>query len=243
LPKRCASGETLLTLINDILDFSKIEAGKLEFETIDFDLRTTLEETLELLAGPAGKKHLELVGLVSATVPTALQGDPGRLRQILMNLVGNAIKFTSVGEVVVHIQGLEETGETGTVRVEVKDTGIGIPPEAQAKLFQPFSQADSSTTRQFGGTGLGLAISRQLVEQMGGTLGVESTPGQGSTFWFTARFAKQPSNAHVIRPGNIRLVGLKVCGVDDHPTNRHLLLQYFQDWHMNGSMAATPMKP
>jgi ammonium transporter len=235
-----SSGETLLTLINDILDFSKIEAGKLEFETIDFDLRTTLEETLELLAGPAGKKHLELVGLVSATVPTALQGDPGRLRQILMNLVGNAIKFTSVGEVVVHIQGLEETGETGTVRVEVKDTGIGIPPEAQAKLFQPFSQADSSTTRQFGGTGLGLAISRQLVEQMGGTLGVESTPGQGSTFWFTARFAKQPSNAHVIRPGNIRLVGLKVCGVDDHPTNRHLLLQYFQDWHMNGSTAATP---
>jgi signal transduction histidine kinase/DNA-binding response OmpR family regulator len=235
-----SSGETLLTLINDILDFSKIEAGKLEFEIIDFDLRTTLEETLELLAGPAGKKHLELVGLVSATVPTALRGDPGRLRQILMNLVGNAIKFTSVGEVVVHIQGVEETEETGTVRVEVKDTGIGISPEAQAKLFQPFSQADSSTTRQFGGTGLGLAISKQLMEQMGGTLGVESTPGQGSTFWFTARFAKQPSNAHAISPGNIRLVGLKVCGVDDHPTNRHLLMQYFQDWHMNGSMAATP---
>jgi ammonium transporter len=235
-----SSGETLLTLINDILDFSKIEAGKLEFETIDFDLRTTLEETLELLAGPAGKKHLELVGLVSTTVPTALQGDPGRLRQIFMNLVGNAIKFTSVGEVVVHIQGVEETEETGTLRVEVKDSGIGISPEVQAKLFQPFSQADSSTTRQFGGTGLGLAISKQLVEQMGGTLGVKSIPGQGSTFWFTARFAKQSSNAHTLCPGNIRLVGLKICGVDDHPTNRHLLLQYFQDWHMNGSMAATP---
>jgi len=234
------SGETLLTLINDILDFSKIEAGKLEFETIDFDLRTTLEETLELLAGPAAKKHLELVGLVSATVPTALQGDPGRLRQILMNLVGNAVKFTAIGEVVIHIQGVEETKETITIRVEVRDTGIGISPETQLKLFQPFSQADSSTTRQFGGTGLGLAISKQLVEQMGGTLGVESTPGQGSTFWFTACFAKQPSNPHAINQGNISLIGLKVCGVDDHPTNRHLLLQYFQDWHMSGSMAATP---
>ena len=235
-----ASGETLLNLINDILDYSKIEAGKLEFETINFDLRTTLEETLELLAGPAAKKHLELVGLVSATVPTALQGDPGRLRQILMNLVGNAVKFTTIGEVVIHIQGVEETKETLTIRVEVRDTGIGIAPETQVKLFQPYSQADSSTTRRFGGTGLGLAISKQLVEQMGGTLGVESTPGQGSTFWFTACFAKQPSNPHAINPGHIGLVGLKVCGVDDHPTNRHLLLQYFQDWHMSGSMAATP---
>ena len=235
-----SSGETILTLINDILDFSKIEAGKLEFETIDFDLRATLEETLELLAVPAGKKHLELVGLVSATVPTALQGDPGRLRQILMNLVGNAIKFTAMGEVVVHIQGIEDTEDTVIVRVEVRDTGIGISPEAQAKLFQPFSQADSATTRRFGGTGLGLAICKHLVEHMGGTLGVESVTGQGSTFWFTARFAKQPSNAHAVNPENVGLVGLKICGVDDHPSNRHLLLQYFQDWHMNGFMAATP---
>ena len=235
-----SSGETLLTLINDILDFSKIEAGKLEFETIDFDLRTTLEDTLDLLAGPAGTKQLELVGLVAATVPTALQGDPGRLRQILMNLVGNAIKFTPRGEVVVQIQGLEETPDTVTLRVEVRDTGIGIAPEAQANLFQPFSQADSSTTRQFGGTGLGLAISKQLVEQMGGTLGVESSPGQGSTFWFTACFTKQPAPAPTRTPGNIRLVGRTVCGVDDHPTNRHLLAQYFQDWCMTGSLAATP---
>jgi len=235
-----SSGETLLKIINDILDFSKIEAGKLEFELIPFDLRTSLEESLELLAEAAGKKNLALVGLVSANVHTALQGDPGRLRQIFMNLVGNAVKFTAIGEVIVHIQGVEETQEIMTIRVEVRDTGIGMSPEVIQKLFQPFSQADSSTTRQFGGTGLGLAISKQLVEQMGGTLEVESTPGQGSTFWFTACFAKQPSNAHPINPGSIGLVGLKVCGVDDHPTNRHLLLQYFQDWHMNGSMAATP---
>ena len=235
-----SSGETLLTLINDILDFSKIEAGKLEFETIDFDLRTTLEDTLDLLAGPAGTKQLELVGLVAATVPTALQGDPGRLRQILMNLVGNAIKFTARGEVVVQIHSLTETADTVTLRVEVRDTGIGITPEAQATLFQPFSQADSSTTRQFGGTGLGLAISKQLVEQMGGTLGVESRPGRGSTFWFTACLPKQPAPAPTRPPGNIRLVGLTVCGVDDHPTNRQLLAQYFQDWCMTGSLAATP---
>jgi CheY-like chemotaxis protein/HPt (histidine-containing phosphotransfer) domain-containing protein len=235
-----SSGETLLTLINDILDFSKIEAGKLEFEMIDFDLRTTLEETLDLLAGPAGTKQLELVGLVSATVPTALQGDPGRLRQILMNLVGNAVKFTSNGEIVVQMQVLGETTDTVTIRVEVRDTGIGISPEAQAKLFQPFSQADSSTTRQFGGTGLGLAISKQLVEQMGGTLGVESLPGQGSTFWFTACLKKQPAPVQPPNPDNIRLMGLTVCGVDNHPTNRHLLAQYFQDWCMNGFLAATP---
>jgi CheY-like chemotaxis protein len=157
-----------------------------------------------------------------------------------MNLVGNAIKFTASGEVVVQIQVLAETPDTVTIRVEVRDTGIGISSEAQAKLFQPFSQADSSTTRQFGGTGLGLAISKQLVEQMGGALGVESIPGQGSTFWFTACFPKQPAPAQTRTPGNIRLVGLTVCGVDDHPTNRHLLAQYFQDWCMNGSLAATP---
>ena len=229
-----SSGETLLTLINDILDFSKIEAGKLEFETIDFDLRTILEDTLDLLAGPAGTKQLELVGLVSATVPTALQGDPGRLRQILMNLVGNAVKFTASGEVVVHMQVQAETPDTVTIRVEVRDTGIGISPEAQGKLFKPFSQADSSTTRQFGGTGLGLAISKQLVEQMGGTVGVESTPGKGSTFWFTACLAKQPVPAQIRTPSNIRLMGVTVCGVDDHPVNRYLLAQYFEDWCMNG---------
>lgn len=238
-----SSGETLLAIINDILDFSKIEAGKLEFETIDFDLRTTLEETLELLAGLATQKHLELVGLVSATVPTALNGDPGRLRQILVNLVGNAIKFTAIGEVVVLIQAVEETRETIIIRVDVQDTGIGLSQEAQAKLFQPFSQVDGSTTRQFGGTGLGLAIAKQLVEHMGGTLAVESNPGQGSTFWFTARFAKQHNlEVHPGVGGNIRLVGLKVCGVDDHTINRQLLLQYFRDWHMNGFMAATPVE-
>ncbi|HSF10356.1 MAG TPA: response regulator [Nitrospirales bacterium] len=235
-----SSGETLLTLINDILDFSKIEAGKLEFEIIDFDLRTTLEDTLDLLAGPAGTKQLELVGLVSATVPTALQGDPGRLRQILMNLVGNAIKFTARGEVVVQMEVLDDTPDTVTIRVEVRDTGIGIAPEAHAKIFQPFSQADSSTTRQFGGSGLGLAISKQLVEQMGGTLGVESRPGQGSTFWFTACLTKQPAPAQSRTPANTHLVGLTVCGVDDHPTNRQLLAQYFQDLCMTGSLAATP---
>jgi len=235
-----SSGETLLKIINDILDFSKIEAGKLEFEMISFDLRTTLEESLDLLAEAAGKKNLELVGLVNANVPTALQGDPGRLRQIFMNLTGNAIKFTSKGEIIVKISFVEETPDQATIRVEIHDTGEGIPSDILPKLFRPFSQADSSTTRRHGGTGLGLAICKQLVQQMNGEIGVENRFDGGSTFWFTARFQKQPSMASSLAQTPVALKNLRVCAVDDHVTNRQLLEQYFQHWKMDGTLVEDP---
>ncbi len=235
-----SSGEALLTIINDILDFSKIESGKLEFETIDFDLRLCVDETLELLAEKSHAQRLELVGYVFADVPTALRGDPGRLRQVLLNLLGNAIKFTKSGEVTLQVFRLDEDDESVTIRCQVTDTGIGIPPDVVARLFQPFTQADSSTTRRFGGTGLGLAICKQLVEQMGGDIGVESTPGQGSQFWFTARLEKQSSGIDVKGCTVRSLEGLKVCCVDDHPTNRLLLAQYCLDWGLEAVVAATP---
>ena len=234
------SGEALLTIINDILDFSKIEAGKLDFEIIDFDLRVAVEETLELLAERAGTKRLELIGMVFADVPTAVQGDPGRLRQILMNLVGNAIKFTDQGEVTIQVSCLDETDHEMVVRFQVNDTGIGIPPQIQAQLFNPFSQADSSTTRKYGGTGLGLAICKQLVELMGGEISVESIPGQGSRFSFTARLGKQPSRALKEPMAKEYLQGLRLCCVDDHATNLSLLAQYAEDWGMQVVTASTP---
>ena len=235
-----SSGETLLKIINDILDFSKIEAGKLEFEQIPFDLRTTLEESLELLGEAAGKKHLELVGLVNANVPTSLQGDPGRLRQIFMNLTGNAIKFTSSGEIVVKISSVQETPQDVTIKVDIHDTGEGIPPDILPKLFQPFSQADSSTTRRYGGTGLGLAICKQLVQQMNGEIGVENRLEGGSTFWFTAHFLKQPGWGASLSQTPVALEKLRVCAVDDHPTNRQLLEQYFHYWKMEGTVVEYP---
>jgi len=189
------SGEILLSLINDILDFSKIEARKLELETLDFDLRSTLDETADLLAVGAHEKGLELACLVHPAVPSLLRGDPGRLRQILVNLGGNAVKFTTVGKIVIRA-GLENEDElNATIRFSVSDTGIGIPANLQDILFSPFTQADGSTTRKYGGTGLGLAISRQLAELMGGGIGVESEEGKGSTFWFTAVFEKQPAGS------------------------------------------------
>ena len=186
-----ASEEALLIIINDILDFSKIEAGKLRLEIIDFDLRTAVEEVMDLMAEGAQRKGLKLVGLVDANVPSAVQGDPGRLRQILTNLVGNAIKFTDQGEVVVHVTSAEETDKDVSVRFDITDTGIGLSREAQGRLFQPFMQADGSTSRKYGGTGLGLAICKQLIEMMGGEFGVFSEPGHGSLFWFKVRLAKQ----------------------------------------------------
>ena len=235
-----SSGETLLKIINDILDFSKIEAGKLEFEMIPFDLRTTLEESLDLLAEAAGGKNLELVGLVSANVPTALQGDPGRLRQVFMNLTGNAIKFTSEGEIIVKISAVEETQDHAIIQVDIHDTGEGIPSNILPKLFQPFSQADSSTTRRHGGTGLGLAICKQLVLQMSGKIGVKNRPEGGSTFWFTARFQKQPTLATSLTQKPVALEKLRVCAVDDHLTNRQLLEQYFLYWNMEGTLVEEP---
>jgi two-component system, sensor histidine kinase and response regulator len=234
-----SSGEALLTIINDILDFSKIEAGKLDFETIDFDLRVAMEETLELLAEKASDKHLELVGLVSAQVQTALRGDPGRIRQILTNLVGNAIKFTSAGEVAVHIHRINETLDSVMIKVEVTDTGVGIPLEIQRCLFKPFTQADSSTTRRYGGTGLGLAICKQLVELMQGEVGIESEPGKGSTFWFTLCLEKQLIQKELTSEQLGSLRGLRICCVDDHKTNLRLLEQYAKDWGIQGTFVLT----
>jgi|GEM_PF-5289796 len=186
------SGEHLLAIINDILDFSKMEAEKIDLEQIDFDLRTVVDDVLDMQGHQAQQKGLELVGLISAPLPTALRGDPGRIRQILTNLVTNAIKFTDQGEVAVQVRPIEETEEETVIRMEVTDTGVGISQEAQAKLFQSFTQADSSTTRKYGGTGLGLAICKQLVELMEGEIGVDSTPGTGSTFWCTLRLGISP---------------------------------------------------
>ena len=233
-----SSGEALLTIINDILDFSKIEAGKLDFEIIDFDLRVAMEDTLDLLAEKAGNAGLELVGCVDDLVPTHLKGDPGRFRQVLLNLVGNAIKFTKEGYVSVRVSLLDETVDTATIRVAVTDTGIGVDSTAQPLLFQPFQQADNSMTRQFGGTGLGLAICKKLVEQMGGTIGIDSQLGQGSTFWFTAHYLKQ-SKPPTTRPTK-DLNGLRLCCIDNHPVNRQLLVEYSKAWGLRTTCASTP---
>jgi len=186
------SGEILLSLISDILDFSKIEACKLKLETLDFDLSSALEETVDMLAVSARQKGLELVCNVDGDVPLLLRGDLGRLRQILINLGGNAVKFTSRGKIVIHVSLERDTERTATLRFSVIDTGIGIPANHRKILFTPFTQLDGSITRKFGGTGLGLAISKQLVELMGGNICVDSAEGKGSTFWFTAVFEKQP---------------------------------------------------
>jgi two-component system, sensor histidine kinase and response regulator len=227
------SGEGLLTTINDILDFSKIEAGKLSLERVDFDLRDAVEEVIELLAERAHSKNLELVCNIPTEVPTAVQGDPYRLRQVLMNLIGNAIKFTEHGEVVVDVSTLEQARTTVVLQIGVKDTGVGIPHGAQLHIFDAFSQADGTTTRKFGGTGLGLSIAKQLVELMNGTIKVESTPNEGSTFSFTARFPKQVKSAEALRstlPQSVQ--GLRVLIADDNATNLSILKHQMLGWGM-----------
>ncbi len=229
------SGEALLAIINDILDFSKIEAGRMDLEVTDVDVRRVVEDAVGLLAAQASAKGLELASLVHEAVPPILRGDPGRLRQILINLIGNAVKFTAAGEVVIHVDVDERTDAAVTLRFAVADTGIGIAPEARAHLFQPFSQADTSTTRRYGGTGLGLAISKRLTELMDGAIGVESKAGSGSTFWFTARLAPAaPSTTTVsARPSDLR--GRHVLVVDDNETNRTILRHHL----VSGDMRAT----
>jgi two-component system, sensor histidine kinase len=183
------NGDSLLTIINDILDFSKMSAGKLIFEEIDFELESTIRAALNLVSGEAGKKGLQTAISINPDVPRTLHGDPGRLRQVLINLLSNAVKFTEHGTVSITAAQLTQSPAESMRRFEVTDTGMGIAQEALTRLFQPFSQLDTSTTRRFGGTGLGLAIARELVERMGGAIGVKSAPGAGSTFWFTAKFA------------------------------------------------------
>jgi PAS domain S-box-containing protein len=215
------SGETLLSLINDILDFSKIEARKIELEVLDFSLPTVLEDAIEILAPRAHEKALELVCLADADVPPSLRGDPGRLRQILSNLVGNAVKFTEEGEIVVRVSLAGIEGNRATLRFEVCDTGIGIASDRLQALFSPFTQGDGSTTRRYGGTGLGLSISKQLVELMGGEVGVESEEDKGSTFWFTVPFEKGKDPEAAPSPA-FDAADARVLVVDDNQTNRLL---------------------
>ena len=208
------STETLLTIINDILDFSKIEAGKIELEQIEFDLASIVADVADLLTPQARSKDLELATLIYHDVPTYVRGDPVRLRQVLTNLVSNAVKFTEHGDVIIRVMREQETETQVITRFTVSDTGIGIMPEHLQTIFQSFVQADGSTTRRYGGTGLGLAISKQLVELMGGRIGAESQPGQGSTFWFTVVFGKQvaPSAAEGVATADSHPVGDRVEG-------------------------------
>ncbi len=222
------SGEWLLSIINDILDLSKIESGKLELQITETNVREVVDEVVEILAPQAHAEALALTACVQRDVPERLRGDPGRLRQVLLNLVGNAIKFTPRGEVVVRVACAAETPESVVLRFEVADTGIGIPPDARARLFQPFSQVDSSTTRRYGGTGLGLAIAKRLVELMGGEIGVESTPGEGSTFWFTARF-ERAAPAEYPSPWDA-LPRLRVLVVDGNAAVQACLREQLAAW-------------
>ena len=231
------SAEALLSVINDILDFSKIEAGKLELEKVDFDLRQVVEDICDILAPRAQVKGLELACVIHDGVATHVIGDPGRLRQVLINLAGNAVKFTEHGEVVVRVTSEEQVRDSALLRFEVTDTGIGIDKETCGRIFSAFTQADGSTTRKYGGTGLGLAIARQFAEMMGGSIGVESEPGKGSTFWFTARLGRQVQGTRRQAAPRRNLQGLMVLIVDDNATNRELLHHQVSSWGMRDGCA------
>ena len=234
------AGRTLLALVNDILDLSKIEAGRLDLETVDFDPRSVVEQSTTINAERARAKDLDLAVSCQPEVPKAVSGDPTRFGQVIANLTSNAVKFTAAGEVVVRATVESATEDGGTVlRVEVSDTGTGMSPEVQERLFTAFSQGDSSTTREYGGTGLGLAICRQIVTAMGGEIGVNSEPGQGSTFWFTAPFgpAADLTTTQAVHPSE--LAGLRVLVVDDNETNRFILEEQLAGWSIDASIASS----
>ncbi len=224
------SANSLLSIINDILDFSKIEAGKLELEMLDFNFRDMMEDVMEIMSVHALNKGIELTSYIHPDVPSWVNGDPGRIRQILINLTGNGIKFTGQGAVAVHVELERMDGGTVALLIDVQDNGPGIPADRVDRLFKSFSQVDASTTRKHGGTGLGLAISKQLTELMGGSIGVESQPGKGARFWFTLVLEKRspPEGANRISPAIIQ--GKRVLVVDDNPTNRDLFCAYLNTW-------------
>ena len=224
------SGELLTTVINDILDFSKIEAGKLEIECIDYNLHETVEEVIALLTERATRKKLELLCHFQADVPKFVRGDPDRLRQILVNLINNAIKFTASGSVIVRVTQVSEQDQNAVVKIAVTDTGIGVPKDRLDRLFKPFSQVDASTTRKYGGTGLGLAITKQLAELMGGAVGAESEPLKGSTFWFTLTLQKRAINLDTISRAPIDPNELRVMAIDDSQTTRSILQEQLATW-------------
>lgn len=227
------SGENLMTIINDILDYSKIEAGKIELEEIPFSPRECIENAFDLFVQTAARKNLELLYYVEPDVPATLSGDPTRLRQIIVNLVGNAVKFTENGEVDLHVHTLtiDENKDLCQLQFSVRDTGIGISEDAQKKLFQSFTQADTSSTRKYGGTGLGLAISRRLTELMGGKIWLESSEGQGSTFHFTVELPiAETERQQSVQLSEEELRGKRILIVDDNETNRNILCAQIEQW-------------
>ncbi len=229
----------LLTIINDILDFSNIEAGKMEIDNIDFDLHITVESTVDILAVKAHEKGLELSSFIGPGVPSLLNGDPGRLRQVLINLIGNAIKFTKNGEVGIRVTMVEETESHVALRFDVRDTGIGISPDRMNRLFKSFSQVDASSTRKYGGTGLGLVICKQIIELIGGQIGAESKEGEGSTFWFIVVLKKQPHGQRRAMVEQDDLEGLRVLVVDNNDTNCQTFKTYLESWRCRVEVATS----
>jgi CheY-like chemotaxis protein len=237
------SGDALLTIINDILDFSKIESGRMELEKTEFALRECIEGTLDLLASRASEKHLDLLYEIADGTPAAVCGDPTRLRQVLVNLLGNAVKFTEHGEVLLAVEPIALEGESIELLFRVRDSGIGIPSEALNRLFQSFSQVDASTTRRFGGTGLGLAISKRLAEMMGGQMWVESEAGRGSTFSFTIRVDAVTSKPRLYTGGAKASVhARRLLIVDDNATSRRILCDLARNWGMIPHAVETPVE-